>query len=111
MPRSRQTGASGTQCAHVLLEAIEALLPETPIVLQPVGRVLEWTGLELARAPLRLTSTRDQAGAFQNLEMLGDGGKAHREGLSQLRYRGLARGEAGQNRAPGGVGERREDDA
>src|SRR6059036_1063332 len=93
------------QLGQIRLQAIEALLPETAIVLQPAGGVLKRTRLEPAGPPLRLATARDQTGSLQHLEVLGDGGKAHREGLGQLRDRGLALGEASKDRTPGGIGE------
>src|SRR6266496_2980680 len=69
------------QLAQVVVQASEALLPETPIVLQPVRGVLEGTRLEPAGPPLRLATARDQTGVLQHLQVLGDRGKAHREGL------------------------------
>src|SRR5260370_6096009 len=95
----------GLQRAQVGVQAIEALLPEAAIMLDPAGDVLEWTGLEPARPPLRFASARDEAGALQHLEVLGDGGHAHLEGLGQLRDRSLTRGEPSQDRPPGGIGQ------
>src|SRR5271169_5158519 len=60
------------QLAQILLQTIEALLPETAIVLQTVGGVLERTCLEPAGPPLRFAATRDQTGTLQHLEVLGD---------------------------------------
>src|SRR2546430_12691244 len=53
------------QLAQIVLQAIEALVPETAIVLQPVGGLLERSRLEPARPPLRLAAARDQTGALQ----------------------------------------------
>src|SRR5438128_3403304 len=93
------------QLAEIIVQAIEALLPEVAVVLQPVGGVLERPRLEPAGPPLGLAAARDQAGSLQHLEMLGHGRKAHLEGLGQLRDRSLARGEAGEDRAPCGIRE------
>jgi len=54
---------------------------------------------------MRLAAARDQAGALQHLEMLGDGGEAHLEGLCQLRHRGLAQRQPRQDGPPRGIGE------
>src|SRR6202790_1004115 len=78
------------QLAQVIVQAIEALLPETAIVLQPISGVLERTRLEPAGPPLRLATARDQTRALQHFEMLGDGGKAHLEGLGQIGDRDFA---------------------
>ena len=42
---------------------------------------------------------------LQNLQMLGDGGKAHGERFRQLLHRRFAAGEPRQDGAAGGIGE------
>src|SRR5215472_7305450 len=74
------------QLAEIVAQAIQALLPEAPVVLEPIGRVLEGRSIEPARPPLRRPPAGDQAGALQHLEMLGDPGEAHIEGRRQLGY-------------------------
>src|SRR3990170_8559442 len=91
--------------SEVFVQAIETLLPEAAISFQPFIGVLERARAEPAGAPLRLATARDQAGALQHLEVLGDRGQAHLEGLGQLRDGRLTRGQASENRAPGGIGE------
>jgi hypothetical protein len=53
-------------------------------------------------------SARDEPGALQDLEVLGDGLDADGEGLGEVADRRLALGEAREDRAPGGIGEGRE---
>src|SRR5580658_10246729 len=96
------------QLAQIVLEAIERLLPETAIVFEPVRRVLERSGGEPAWTPLRLAAALDKASALQHFEVLGNGGHAHLEGLGQLGHGGLARSEAGEDRAASRIGQRRE---
>src|SRR3989442_16014184 len=96
------------QLAKIASRAVESFSQKRAIVLQPARGVLEGTRLEPAGPPLRLATARDQTGVLQHLEVLGDRGKAHREGLGQLRDRGLARAEASKDRAPGGIGQGRE---
>src|SRR5215470_10769490 len=98
----------GLHLAQIVVEAIEALLPKAAIVREPVVDVLQPVRLDPARAPLRFAAARDQAGALQHLEVLGDGGQADVEGLGELGDRGLAEREAGQDRPAGRIGERRE---
>src|SRR5712691_2767884 len=93
------------QFLEVGTQLVEALLPVAPVVLDPVGDVLERIRLEPAGPPLRLAAALDQACALEDLEVLGDGGKAHVEGLRQFQDRGFARGEAREDRAPCGIGE------
>src|SRR6516162_1637222 len=95
------------QFAEIFVEAIKAFFPEATVVLEPLGGVLEWPRLNPAGPPLRLAAARDQPGAFQHLQVLGDGGKTHRKGLGELADRGLACGQPCQDRAPGRIGERR----
>src|ERR1700732_3121850 len=88
------------QLVQVVSQAIEAVLPEHTVVLEPPGGVLERTHLEPAWAPLRLATARHQAGALEHLEMLRDSGKRHLEGPGELLDRRLARGEASKDCAP-----------
>src|SRR5262245_50885992 len=87
------------------VQAFEALFPESPVALHPVGDLLEPVCLEPAGPALRIASTHDQAGALEHAEMLGDGRQAHVERLGELGDRSRTRGQAGQNRTPGGIGE------
>src|SRR5215475_6996338 len=57
-----------SQFAQILVQTLETLLPEPPILLQPLGGVLERTRLKPTGAPLCFTTTRDQTGAFEYLE-------------------------------------------
>src|SRR2546427_4754320 len=93
------------QLLEVAAQLVEALLPVAPVVLDPVGDVLERIGLQPARPPLRLAAALDQARALQHLEMFRNGGKADLEGLGQFQDRGFARGEAREDRPPRGIGE------
>src|SRR5271167_3018956 len=88
------------QFAEIRVEAIKAVVPEAAVVIEPLGSVLEPLRLDPAGPPLRPTAARDQAGPLQHLQVLGDGGKAHRKGLGELVDRGLARGEPCKDRAP-----------
>src|SRR2546425_13042037 len=56
------------QFLEVAVKLVEALLPVTPVVLDPVGDVLERIGLQPARPPLRFAPALDQARAFEDLE-------------------------------------------
>ena len=91
--------------AHYLNEAIELFGPETAIAFEPVRRVAERRGVDPAAAPLRFAVARDQTGALQHLQVLGDGRQGHLEGMGELADRGLAEGEAGQDGPPRRVGE------
>ena len=95
----------GLQLFQIVVEPIEALVEEAAVVFEPIVDVLERPRLDAARPPLRLAAARDQAGALQHLEMLGDRRQAHGEGLGQFRHRGLAQRQPRQDGAAGGIGE------
>src|SRR5207249_10539706 len=61
------------------LEAPVVPFPQTAIAFQPLGSFSEPLGLEAARPPLRVAAARNQAGALQHLQVLGDRRLAHRE--------------------------------
>ena len=86
-------------------ESIEALFPEATVLVKPVGGVFQGGGLQLARAPLRLAAARDQAGALQHLQMLGNRRQAHVERLGQLGDGRLTAHQAGEDGAPRRIGE------
>src|SRR5579859_8029527 len=60
----------GLNLTEIIVEAIQTLLPETAIVRDPVGDVLERPGLKSAGAPLGLPTPGDKAGPLQHLEVL-----------------------------------------
>src|SRR5262249_39318492 len=82
----------GLQLAQVFIESIEAFFPEPAVALEPVVDLLEARRLEPARPALRLSRARDQPGALQHLEGLGDGGPADRERPGEAVPNGLAPG-------------------
>src|SRR5271170_5846565 len=96
------------QFGQIGFQAVEALFPEDPVMLQPVGGALERARFQPTRPPRRLAPANDQAGPFQHLEVLGDRGKAHVEGSAEFTHRSLARDEPLQNCPMRRVGERRE---
>src|SRR3990172_915993 len=89
---------------QVVVQAIEPGFPMPAVTFHPIGHVAEGLGLEPAGSPLGIAAPGDQPGPLEHLEVLRDGGETHRERLRQLGDRGLAPGEARQNRAPRGVG-------
>src|SRR5258705_1141568 len=93
------------QFLEVAVELVEALLPVAPVVLDPVGDVLERIGLEPAGPPLRLAAALDEARAFQHFQVFRDCRQAYLERLGQVQDRGFAGGETTEDRAPPGIGE------
>src|ERR1700675_3505605 len=63
---------------------VEALLPETPIDREPVIDSPKALRFELARAPLRLAPSRNEAGFLQHLQMPRHRRKADFEWLGNL---------------------------
>src|SRR5438034_2015438 len=96
------------QLLQIALQAIEALLPETPVALHPVVDVLERTRVEPAGPPLGLATARDQPGVLEDLKVFRDGRKGHVERLGDLGHRGLTFREAREDGAPRRIGERGE---
>src|SRR6266540_2498021 len=90
---------------QVLIEAVEALLPEAPVALEPVGGVLQRCPVQPRGPRLRRASSRDQPGVLEHLEVLGDRLEAHGEGFGELVDRGLAVGEPCEDRTACRVGE------
>src|SRR5512134_3697071 len=75
---------------HVVVEAIEALCPKPLVVAEPPRSLRHRRGVEVHGAELGTAAARDEAGAFQNLQMLGNGRLAEAERLDQLVDRGFA---------------------
>src|SRR5581483_4296559 len=98
----------GLELAQIGVEAVEALLPEPAIALEPFVDFLERQRLDAAGPPLRLAAAADQPGALEHLEMLGDGGAADVEWRGELGDRGLPQRQAGEDRPARGVGQRGE---
>src|SRR6185312_3721740 len=91
---------------EVVVQRVEARVPEAPILLDPVRYFPERRRFDSGRAPLRVASARDQSGAFQHLEMPRYRGLADGERLRQLRDRRLPGRQTGENGAPGRVRKR-----
>src|SRR5206468_4922958 len=53
------------------IQALEALVPEAPVLPHPLGRLTQAPDLEAARPPLRVAALGDQAGALQHFQVFG----------------------------------------
>src|SRR4051812_46118325 len=93
------------EIAQVNAQSIEPFVPELAVSLEPIDRILERSRLEPAGAALGVAPTRDESCAFQDLQVLGDGGQADVERLGKLVDRHFSRGEAREDGAAGGVGQ------
>ena len=91
--------------AEVVVEAVEALLPELAVILEPLVDAAQRLRLDLARPPLRLPAAGDEARVLQHLQVLRDGGEADRERGREFGHGRLTCHEAGEDRAAGGVGQ------
>lgn len=89
---------------EMALEGIDVRRPEAAVLVDPGGGVFEGAGVEAAGPPLRFATARDQAGAFQHLEVFGDGRHRHLEGPGEFGHRSLAEREPAQDGAARGIG-------
>lgn len=93
---------------EILGEGVELPLPKAAVAGDPGGGVLHRARRQPAPAHPALAAAVDQPGALQHAQVLGDRGEGNTERLSQRCDGGLAGGEAGQDRAARGVGQRAE---
>src|SRR5918994_999286 len=84
--------------AKVGVQPVEAVLPMSAVLADPVGDVSQPSRLQLSWLPLRLASPLDKSGPLQHPKVLRDGGLADVERLGQILDRCLALGEPGQDR-------------
>src|SRR6266542_4479904 len=90
-------------CLQALFEAIEALLPERTVLLEPLGRLAEPVSAQTRRPQLRRAPACDQPCSLEHLEVLGHRLNGDRERLGELVHRRLPVCEAGEDRTPGRV--------
>src|SRR5437870_625500 len=94
------------RCLQALVEAIEALLPERTVLLEPLGRLAERGSVQTRGPQLRRAPARDQPCPLEHLEVLGHRLNGDRERLGKLVHRRLPVCEASEDRSPGRVGKR-----
>src|SRR5438105_6166861 len=85
---------------QIVVQAVEALFPELPVIFDPIGGAPERRRVEPAGSPLRFAAARNEPGALQDLQMLRHRGQAHRERLGQFADGRLSRGKPRQERPP-----------
>jgi hypothetical protein len=93
---------------ELLEQGVEALVvgfPDAAVLFEPLRSICEGLSFEAARAALGVAAARDEAGALEDFEVLGDGGLGHLERLDQLVDGGIAGGEACEDGAASGIGE------
>jgi hypothetical protein len=94
------------QFVQIQFQAIQALLPEPAIFVHPIGGSLQRSSFKSARALLRPADACDQAGAFEDFEMLGNRRQRKRIRLCKFVNRFLTTGQLRQNSPSGGVSQR-----
>jgi hypothetical protein len=87
---------------------IELEFPESPVALDPGRRLPHRRGDERGAADATLLPNASQPRALEHAHMLGHRGEAHLEPRRELADGPVAGGEPSENRAPSGIGERRE---
>ena len=89
-------------------EQIELRFPEATVLGDPLERGAHGRGAERRPAHSSLFLDGGQSGALQHAHVFGDRGERHVESRCELTNGAIARGEPGEDVAPGGVGERGE---
>src|SRR5260370_37771887 len=94
--------------AHVLVELVEPLLPDPPVLLDPADGRVQHRTLQVAGPELGATGPGDEPALLEHLQVLGDARKGHVERRGQLVHRGVPPGQASDDRPPGRVRQGRE---
>ena len=81
-------------------EGVELPLPEAAVARDPEGGVSHGSPHETAPAHPTVLLSDEKPRAFENTEMLRDGGKRNVERFGQRCYRRLAAGQPGEDRPP-----------
>src|SRR5262245_12072777 len=95
----------GLQYLQVVVEPIEPLFPESAILLEPLVGFPKSAHIDSAGTHLRIPATRDESGALEDLQVLGNRRKAHVERLGELQHGRLAKCEPREDCPPRRVGE------
>jgi len=90
--------------AHILVETIQVLIPESPIVRNPGSNLMQWCRVEPAEPPLCITPSLYQSCSLQHAEVLGNSRPAHIKWLRQLTCICVARRQPREDRSPGRIG-------
>jgi hypothetical protein len=96
----------GFELVEQSIQSFEAFLPESAVILEPLAGFGEWFGADSAWPALRVSSARDQSGAFEHPQVLGYGGLTHGERFCEHHHRRFAGREPRQDGAPGRIGQR-----
>src|SRR5438046_3601451 len=63
------------QILQNIVQALEALVPEAPVLSHPLGSLFEARRLQPAGPPLGIAALRDEARGLQHLEVCGEAGE------------------------------------
>src|SRR6185437_10426792 len=91
---------------EIVVETIEALLPQAAIAFEPIVNAFQRSRFKLARTPLRFAAACDEACVLQYLQMLGNCGPAHLEWFGEFADGRLAKRETRQDGAACRIGQR-----
>jgi hypothetical protein len=72
------------KCGEIAIEPTHILFPEPAIVLYPIRNLPKRSSFQTAGTPLRVAAAPDETGAFENLEMFGDGWRADGKRLGEI---------------------------
>src|SRR4051794_39122491 len=93
---------------QVLVECIEAAIPEMPVAIDPVRCRSECDGVQSRGTPLGIAPAGDQARLLQHLQVLRDRGQRHVERRGDVVHRRLASREPREDRPSRRISKRRE---
>ena len=85
-------------------QGIELRFPEFAILRDPAGGLLHGLGVEAEAVDAAVNFATEQAGGFEDAEVLGNGGKRHAERFGEIGDVGFTEGETGKDGAAGRVG-------
>lgn len=98
-------GLFGLELFEQRIEALIVLFEDFPVVFDPVHGLIQSFGFQSAGTPLRIAANRNESGALEHFQVLGDGGLAHLEGLGELHHRRFPGREPCEDGAASRVGE------
>ena len=91
---------------QVFCQGIELGFPEGAVLTDPGRGIFHGIGRQAAAVNAPVNLAAQQSRRFQHAQVLGYRRQRHFKRLGQLRHRGFAASQAGQDGAPRGVGER-----
>ncbi len=98
-------GAVLLERANVVVESVEAVLPDVAVLFCPVRHGVERFGIERAWAILGPLASGDQARVFQHFDVFGNRWKGEIERRRDVVDACLSFGQVSQDRTPGRVGQ------